>query len=47
MEKSTLKPAIRFKGFTNTWEQYSFGEMSESFKYGLPAAATEYDGINK
>ncbi|OYD26405.1 restriction endonuclease subunit S, partial [Mycoplasma testudineum] len=21
--------------------------MSESFKYGLPAAATEYDGINK
>ena len=46
MEESR-KPAIRFKGFTDDWEQRKLGEMSLSFEYGLNAAAKEYDGENK
>ena len=41
------KPEIRFKGFTDAWEQRKLGEISESFEYGLNAAATEYDGKHK
>ena len=41
------KPNIRFKGFSDDWEQRKLGELSESFEYGLNAAATEYDGKNK
>lgn len=41
------KPSIRFKGFTEAWEQRKFGEMASSFEYGLNAAAKEYDGENK
>jgi type I restriction enzyme S subunit len=33
--------------FTPTWEQRKLGELSDSFEYGLNAAATEYDGENK
>lgn len=40
-------PAIRFKGFSGNWERYNFSDVSESFEYGLNAAATEYDGENK
>ena len=40
-------PNIRFKGFTDAWEQRKLGEISESFEYGLNAAATEYDGKHK
>ena len=40
-------PEIRFKGFTDAWEQRKLGEISESFEYGLNAAATEYDGKHK
>lgn len=40
-------PEIRFKGFTDDWEQCKLGELSESFEYGLNAAAMEYDGKNK
>ena len=40
-------PSIRFKGFTDPWEQRKLGDLSESFEYGLNAAATEYDGKNK
>lgn len=40
-------PNIRFKGFTNDWEQRKLGEISSSFEYGLNAAAKEYDGENK
>ena len=40
-------PEIRFKGFTEAWEQRKLGEMSSSFEYGLNAAAKEYDGENK
>ena len=41
------KPQIRFKGFTDDWEQRKLGDMSVSFEYGLNAAAKEYDGKNK
>lgn len=41
------KPSIRFKGFTEAWEQRKLGEVAISFEYGLNAAAKEYDGINK
>ena len=40
-------PSIRFKGFTDPWEQRKLGDLSESFEYGLNVAATEYDGKNK
>ena len=32
---------------TYAWEQCKLGEVSESFDYGLNAAATEYDGKHK
>ena len=41
------KPEIRFKGYTDEWEQRKLGEICESFEYGLNAAAKEYDGENK
>ena len=41
------KPNIRFKGFTEDWEQRKLGELSSSFEYGLNASAKEYDGENK
>lgn len=48
MIKGTEKaPAIRFRGFTDDWEQRKLGEMAESFQYGLNAAAKKYDGKNK
>ena len=40
-------PRIHFKGFTDAWEQRKFGEVAQSFEYGLNVAAKEYDGINK
>ena len=40
-------PKIRFKGFTDAWEQRKLGEMATSFEYGLNVAAKEYDGENK
>lgn len=40
-------PNIRFKGFTDDWEQRKLGEIASSFEYGLNAAAKEYDGENK
>ena len=47
MIKEKVIPQIRFSGFTDTWEQRKLGEISESFEYGLNAAATEYDGKHK
>ena len=41
------KPRIRFKGYTDAWEQRKLGDICESFEYGLNAAAKEYDGKNK
>ena len=40
-------PEIRFKGFTDAWEQRKLGECMDSFEYGLNAAAKEYDGMHK
>ncbi len=40
-------PEIRFAGFTGAWERKRLGEISESFEYGLNAAAMAYDGIHK
>lgn len=40
-------PELRFKGFTDTWEQRKLGECMNSFAYGLNAAAKEYDGMHK
>ena len=40
-------PKIRFKGFTDAWEQRKLGDIASSFEYGLNAAAKEYDGENK
>lgn len=42
-------PNRRFKDFENAgdWEQCKLGDLSESFEYGLNAAAMEFDGENK
>ena len=40
-------PEIRFKGFTDAWEQRKLGECMDSFEYGLNASAKEYDGMHK
>ena len=44
MEKQN-KPAIRFKGFTDAWEQRKVGEVSESYSGGTPSVGVkEYYG---
>lgn len=45
MAKNT-KPAIRFKGFTDDWEQRKLGEVTESYSGGTPTAGKKeyYDG---
>lgn len=40
-------PKIRFKGFVDAWEQRKLSELSDTFEYGLNAAAKEFDGENK
>jgi type I restriction enzyme S subunit len=40
-------PELRFAGFTEPWEQRKLGDIAGGFEYGLNAAATEYDGVNK
>ena len=47
MDKTRTTPAIRFKGFTDAWEQRELGEISDSLEYGLNAAAKRFDGRNK
>lgn len=47
MAKNNKMPAIRFSGYTDTWEQRKLGECMNSFAYGLNAAAKEYDGMHK
>ena len=46
-KKGQAVPEIRFKGFTDAWEQRKLGEVASSFEYGLNAAAKEFDGVNK
>jgi len=45
--KGERKPKLRFAGFTDEWEQYKLGDLSESVEYGLNAAAMEFDEKNK
>ena len=47
MTKKSDAPAIRFKGFSDAWEQRKLSEMCGTFEYGLNAAAKEFDGNNK
>ncbi|WP_295358907.1 restriction endonuclease subunit S [uncultured Succiniclasticum sp.] len=47
MKTNRRKPSIRFRGFTDDWEQRKLGDLSSSFEYGLNAAAKKYDGENK
>ena len=47
MTKKENTPAIRFKGFNDTWEQRELGEVANNFEYGLNASAKEFDGKNK
>ena len=47
MSEKAKTPEIRFKGFTDPWEQRKLGELATSFDYGLNVAATEYDGQHK
>ena len=47
MTKKSDAPAIRFKGFSDAWEQRKLSEMCGTFEYGLNAAAKEFDGKNK
>ena len=47
MTKKPDAPAIRFKGFSDAWEQRKLSEMCGTFEYGLNAAAKEFDGKNK
>lgn len=46
-KKGQAVPEIRFKGFTDVWEQLKLSEVCENFEYGINAAAKEYDGTNK
>ena len=41
-------PILRFKGFTDDWEQRKLKELiKEPLSYGLNASSKEYDGIHK
>jgi len=46
-KNGSLYPEIRFAGFTDAWEQRELKDITDSFEYGLNAAATEYDGKHK
>ena len=45
--KTQKNPSIRFKGFTDAWEQRKLGEISESYSGGTPSVAIQsyYGGI--
>jgi len=45
MTEKTDTPAIRFKGYSDTWEQRKVGEVSESYSGGTPSVGVkEYYG---
>lgn len=46
MEKNK-KPAIRFRGFSEEWEERKLGELCNSLEYGLNVASKNFDGKNK
>ena len=41
------EPRLRFKGFTETWEEKTLNDVSEVFEYGLNAQAVNFDGVHK
>lgn len=46
MSEKRMKPAIRFAGFTEEWEQRKLGNISSSYSGGTPAVGVKefYDG---
>ncbi|WWY82667.1 restriction endonuclease subunit S (plasmid) [Pediococcus pentosaceus] len=46
-DNQTKYPKLRFKGFTDPWEERKLGDLATSFEYGLNASAKEFDGIHK
>ncbi len=40
-------PEVRFRGFTDDWEQRKLRDVAENFEYGLNVAAKEFDGVKK
>lgn len=47
MEEQKRVPKLRFKEFSGRWETKKLGEISTNIMYGIGAAATNFDGINK
>ncbi len=47
MSNRKTAPSLRFRGFSEPWEEKKLGEICNSFDYGLNVAAKEYDGKNK
>ncbi|MCM1636001.1 restriction endonuclease subunit S, partial [Latilactobacillus sakei] len=47
MKAQKKQPELRFKGFTDDWEQSKLKNMAESLNYGLNVESREYDGRNK
>ena len=41
------EPELRLGGFSGHWKRVLLGDTVESFKYGVNAAATDYDGVTK
>lgn len=40
-------PSLRFPGFIDEWKTVKLGDVANKGQYGLNAAATEFDGVNK
>ena len=40
-------PKLRFKEFSGDWHRTTLKQVTNSFEYGMNAAATEFDGKNK
>lgn len=40
-------PSLRFPGFIGEWKTVKLGDIANKGQYGLNAAATEFDGVNK
>ena len=41
MQDNEKKPALRFKGFTDPWEQRKLGDVSESYSGGTPSVGNK------
>lgn len=41
------RPTLRFKGFSDEWNNIKLGDLSKDVSYGLNAAAKKFDGVNK